>query len=281
MVDMLAWGFGLIEGPRPDAAGNLYFSDVTRGGVHCLAPDGSVAIAVPKRRGVGGIALHADGGLVLSGRNICHVRDGETRIVFELPDVGGFNDLFTDAVGRVYVGSLRDDPFSVGGERKAGEAYRIDIDGDVTQIYDGVGLSNGIGFSPDGRRLYHSDSAIQSILVHDLDENGDVDASSRAVFARVNGGVPDGLAVDVDGGVWVAVYGGSRVERFAPDGTSDRSITVPAEGVTSLVFAGPDLADLIVVSADNTAHPEREGTVFLVPADEVGARGLPAPLARV
>jgi gluconolactonase len=281
MIDMLAWGFGLIEGPRPDPAGNLYFSDVTRGGVHRLAPDGSVTVAVPKRRGVGGIALHADGGLVLSGRNICHVRDGETRIVFELPDVGGFNDLFTDAAGRVYVGSLRDDPFSVGADRTPGEAYRIDTDGHVTQIYGDVGLTNGIGFSPDGRRLYHSDSAIQSILVHDVDADGNVDASSREVFARVKGGVPDGLAVDDEGGVWVAVYGGNRVERFARDGTSDRSITVPAEGVTSLAFAGPDLSDLIVVSADNTAHPEREGTVFLVPADEVGARGLPAPLARV
>ena len=249
--------------------------------MHCLAPDGSVTIAVPKRRGVGGIAVHADGGLVMSGRNICHVRDGETRIVFELPDVGGFNDLFTDAAGRVYVGSLRDDPFSVGEDRKPGEAYRIDTDGTATQIYGDVGLTNGIGFSPDGRRIYHSDSAIQSILVHDIDDNGDVDAQSRQVFARVKGGVPDGLAVDTDGGVWVAVYGGSRVERFAPDGSSDRSVEVPAEAVTSLVFAGPELSDLIVVTADNTAHPEREGTMFLVPAAEVGARGLPAPLARV
>jgi len=281
MIDMLAWGFGLIEGPRPDAEGNLYFSDVTRGGVHRLSPDGSVTVAVPKRRGVGGIALHADGGLVMSGRNICHTRDGENRIVFELPDVGGFNDLFTDATGRVYVGSLRDDPFSVGGERKAGEAYRIDPDGTATQIYGDVGLANGIGFSPDGRRIYQSDSAIQSILVHHLDDLGYVDATSRQVFARVKGGVPDGLVVDTEGGVWVAVFGGSRVDRYAPDGTLDRSITVPAESVTSLVFFGPQLADLIVVTADNSEHPEREGTVLLVPAEEVGARGLPAPLARV
>ena len=86
MIEMLAWGFGLIEGPRPDAEGNLFFSDVTRGGVNRLAPDGSVTVAVPKRRGVGGIAMHADGGLVMSGRNICHTRDGETRVVFERPD---------------------------------------------------------------------------------------------------------------------------------------------------------------------------------------------------
>ncbi len=281
MIEMLAWGFGLIEGPRPDSEGNLFFSDVTRGGVHRLAPDGSVTIAVPKRRGVGGIALHADGGLVMSGRNICHTRDGETRIIFEVPDVGGFNDLFTDAAGRVYVGSLRDDPFSVGGDRKAGEAYRIDLDGTATQIYGDVGLANGIGFSPDGKRIYHSDSAIQSIFVHAIDEHGEIDPGSREVFARVKGGVPDGLAVDTEGGVWVAVFGGSRVDRYAPDGSLDRSIEVPAESVTSLVFFGPQLGDLIVVTADNSLHPEREGTVLLVPADEVGARGLPAPLARV
>ncbi len=175
----------------------------------------------------------------------------------------------------------RDDPFSVGGERKAGEAWRIDTDGTATQAYGDVGLANGIGFSPDGRRIYQSDSAIQSILVHTLDADGNVDPASREVFARVKGGVPDGLAVDTDGGVWTAVYGGHRVERFTPDGTSDRSIAIPAEGVTSLVFAGPGLADLIVVTADNTEHPEREGTIFLVPSAEVGARGLPAPLARI
>lgn len=281
MIEMLTWGFGLIEGPRPDPEGGLYFSDVTRGGVHRLDPDGSVTVAVPKRRGVGGIALHADGGLVLSGRNVCHVRDGVTRILFELPDVGGFNDLYADEAGRVYVGSLRDDPFSDRAERKSGEAYRIDGQGEATEVYRDVGLTNGIGLSPDGRRLYHCDSAAQAILVHTIDDRGDVDPSSRAVFATVKGGIPDGLAVDTEGGVWVAVYGGSRVERFAPDGTSDRSLLVPAEAVTSLVFAGQDLGDLVVVTADNTEHPEREGTVFLFPAADVGARGLPAPLARV
>src|SRR6195256_5203655 len=117
-IESLAWGYGLIEGPRVDSAGNLYFSDVTKGGVFCRRPDGSIDLIVPKRRGVGGITLHADGGLVISGRNICHVRDGETRILYERDDVGGFNDLFADSQGRVYVGSLRDDPFSVTKDRR-------------------------------------------------------------------------------------------------------------------------------------------------------------------
>ena len=80
---------------------------------------------MPKRRGVGGIALHADGGLVISGRNICHVRDGETRIVFA-PDAPGLNDLFVDAAGRVICGTMRSDPFAVDGPRTPGECWLID-----------------------------------------------------------------------------------------------------------------------------------------------------------
>src|ERR1700704_2263879 len=116
--ETLTYGYGLVEGPRVDDDGNLFFSDVRGGGVFRRTPDGEVTIVVPKRRGVGGIALHADGGLVLSGRNVCHVRDGETRILYERDDVGGFNDLFADSQGRVYVGSLRDDPFSVTKDRR-------------------------------------------------------------------------------------------------------------------------------------------------------------------
>ena len=100
----IASGYGLIEGPRVDDNNNLFFSDVIGGGVYRRSPDGEIATVVPKRRGVGGIAIHADGGLVISGRNVCHVRDGQTRVVFEQDDVGGFNDLFTDKDGRVLVG---------------------------------------------------------------------------------------------------------------------------------------------------------------------------------
>src|SRR5439155_4179919 len=75
-MELLASGFGLIEAPRVDAAGHVYFSDVTGGSVYRLAPDGSRSTVVPKRRGVGGLALHAEGGVVVSGRDVVHVRDG-------------------------------------------------------------------------------------------------------------------------------------------------------------------------------------------------------------
>jgi sugar lactone lactonase YvrE len=280
-VDLWAWGYGLIEGPRAAPDGSLYFSDVHKGGVYRRRPDGEIEVAVPKRRGVGGIALHADGGLVVSGRNVCHARDGVNRILYERDDVGGFNDLFTDVAGRVYVGSLRDDPFTLNPDRQAGHAYRIDAPGEAVTLYGGVGLTNGIGFSPDGRRIYHVDSAASAILVHDVDAAGEV-AADGDVFAHVDRGAPDGLAVDTDGGVWVAVYGGGGcVTRFTPDGTFDRSIAVPAVSVTSLCFYGEDLADLVVVTADNTEQPDYGGSIFHIDAGDVGVRGVPAPPVRI
>jgi gluconolactonase len=272
--ETLAHGYGLIEGPRMDDRGDLYFSDVTGGGVYRRTPDGAITTAVPKRRGVGGIALHAAGGLVISGRDVSHVRDGTTRTVFRRDGVPGFNDLFADVLGRVYVGSLRADPFAAG-PRTPGELYRIELDGTVTELYGDVGLSNGIGFSPDGRFLYHSDSAARHVIVHEITDGG---VSNRGVLAPIRDGVPDGLAVDEEGGVWVAVYDGGCVLRLMPSGEIERRIDVPARAVTSLCFGGGDRRDLYVVTADNTELPERKGTIF---RSRVDVAGLEAPLARV
>ena len=93
-MELITSGYGLVEGPRVDSEGRLYFSDVHGGGVYRRSVDGALETVVPKRRGVGGIALQADGGIVCSGRNICHVRDGETRVLFDPPNTPGFNDIF-------------------------------------------------------------------------------------------------------------------------------------------------------------------------------------------
>jgi len=272
--ETLAYGYGLIEGPRVDGAGNLYFSDVTRGGVYRRRPDGSIDTVVPKRRGVGGIALHADGGLVISGKNICHVRDGTTRILLTRDDAPGFNDLFTDGQGRVYTGTMKSDPFKLEGERVAGECWRIDAAGKAKQLYGGVSLTNGIGFSPDGTTIYHCDTAQACVLVHEVDPVG---RATPKTPIPVDGG-PDGLAVDVEGGIWVALYRAGAVQRYRPDGRPDTRLEVPARAVTSICFGGGDLRDLYIVSADNTADPERCGSVFRTRSD---VAGLPAPFARI
>jgi sugar lactone lactonase YvrE len=273
--ETLVSGFGLIEGPRVDGSGNLYFSDVPNGGVRRLTPEGELSVVIPKRRGVGGIALHADGGLVVSGRNIQHVHDGEIRLLYENADVAGFNDLFADGQGRILVGSLRDDPFDESlTDRRAGELYRISAPGEAEVLYGDVGLTNGIGFSPGGDRLYHSDSAGPRLIVHDVAPDGTL--SNRRHFPAE--GLPDGLAVDAEGFVWVAMARAGRVRRFSPDGEVVDELDPPSNFVTSVVFGGPDLQDLYIVTADNTEDAERGGTVFRTRVDVAGQ---PAPLARV
>lgn len=264
--ETLASGYGLIEGPTAAADGTLFFSDVRHGGVYRLSGDGTVDTVVPKRRGVGGIAVHRDGGLVISGRTLCHVRDGATRDIWS-PDAPGLNDLTADEQGRVYVGVVRSDPFSDVGERIPGECVRIDIDGTATVLYGGMSLTNGLGFSPDGSVLYHSDTWNHRVVAHDVD--GD-ELGNRRDLGEHDGFFPDGLAVDEAGTVWVADANGGRVVGLSPSGEVVATIAVPARMVTSLCFAGADRRDLVVVTADNSEAPERGGTVFRARVDVPG-----------
>ena len=144
-MQALATGYGLVEGPVWDPAKGLYFSDVMNGGVHLLGRDDKVSLAVPKRRGIGGMALHAAGGLVVGGRDIVHVSlvDGSTRTLLTsdvTPEAIGFNDLTTDSVGRIYVGSLAFRVFG-GDPPRPGHLHVIDLDGSVRTISDGIMLT--------------------------------------------------------------------------------------------------------------------------------------------
>ena len=146
LLNTLISGFALIEGPRYDDENGLYFCDSHNGGVFRSDLHGFVETVIPKRKGVGGIALHTDGGIVVSGRDISHVKQGNSRTLLKLDGSARFNDIATDPSGRLYVGSLRFDPFNPGAQPKPGELYRIDKEGLATQLYDDVGLTNGIGF---------------------------------------------------------------------------------------------------------------------------------------
>ena len=227
-MDVLAEGYGLVEGPRPDGDGVL-FSDVIGGGVHRWSPDG-VETLLPKRRGIGGLIRHEDGGLVVTGRDVIH---GD-RVVLAAPDgVAGFNDLATDDEGALLVGALRFNPMR--GESPApGEVWRITADGAVA-LFHGVLWPNGIGLSPGGDVVYVDDYATREVLAYDPD------GGNRRVFATSPRGSADGLAVDAEGGVWVALGQGGAIARFAADGTLDDVRDVPAEFVASVAFDGEDL----------------------------------------
>ena len=278
-MDKLATGYTLIEGPVWDPARGLLFSDVHDGGVFCLPRSGAVTPVIEHRRGIGGIALHEKGGLVVGGRNIAYkgpAAEG-TLVLLDSERAGGgagFNDLTTDEAGRIYVGSLGMSPFEAGAEVKPGSLHVIDLDGSARTLWTGVRLTNGLGFSPDGKRLYHSDSRANIVGVYDV--RGDGSVSERRAFARVEPGVPDGLAVAEDGSVWVASAGGGAVRVFDADGSERKPIPVPQPGVTSLCFGGDDLRDLYVVTGTVGGPADHTGSVYRMRVDIPGLRRPPA-----
>jgi gluconolactonase len=280
-MEQLATGYGLIEGPVWDPSRGLYFSDVSNGGVHLLDRSGKVTLALPKRRGIGGMALHASGGLVVGGRDIAHVlrADGSSKTLLALDAIAGatgFNDLTTDRAGRIYVGSLAFRVFG-GDAIKPGHLHMIDLDGTMRTLSDGVLLTNGLGFSPDGRSLYHCDARAGLVRIYDV--NGDGSVGPWRTFATLGpGGVPDGMKVGSDGSLWVADAHGGRVVVFEANGAQRQTIAVPLPMVTSVCFGGDDLRDLYIVTGSRGGPSENCGSIFRTRVD---VPGLPLHPARV
>ena len=278
-LETLAYGYGLIEGPRVDERNRLYFSDVPNGGVYRRSPDGVIETLIPRRRGVGGIALNAAGGIVCSGRSLIGWSETtrQSRDLFaewEGRALRGLNDLTVDAQGSVFVGSLEFDALSAD-KPIPGNLFRVDPPGTATKLWEGIEVTNGMGFSPDARLLYHCDSTTKAVWAYDV--TADRRVKDRRVFATLPEGWPDGMAVDVEGGVWVAVVRYGEVVRFKANGTIERRIKMPASMVTSLAFGGADMMDLYVVTADNTEDVSRKGTIFRM---RVEVPGLAVPQAR-
>lgn len=279
-MDQVASGYGLVEAPVWSPGEGLYYSDVLGGGVFRLGLDGQVSQAIPKRRGVGGMALHAAGGLVVGGRNIAWVgKDGDTRVLLDpsaIEGAIGFNDLTTDRAGRVYVGSLCYRVFA--DPPKPGFLHVIDLDGSMRTLSDGVVLTNGLGFSPDGARLYHCDARASLVRVYDVLPDGSV-GPWRQFVTLGEGHVADGMKVAADGSVWVADARGSRVAVFEPDGAHRMDVAVPLPMVTSLCFAGDDLKDLYVVTGSEGGPHENCGAIFKTRTDVAGLPLAPASVA--
>jgi sugar lactone lactonase YvrE len=252
----------LGEGPVWDEAGQqLVWVDIMAGRVHLFRPQTGACRSLDVGRPVGAAALSTRGGLVLA------VPEGFTRLD---PDTGALaplaglpvpapdirmNDGTCDRAGRFWAGTMAQD------ERAgAGALYRLDPAGTVTVMVDGVTISNGLDWSLDERRMYYIDSGTRRIDVFDWDlKKGQLSNRRPFVFFPVQAGIPDGLTLDVDGGVWVALWGGGAV-------------THP----TSCAFGGPDLRDLFVTSASVALGPEERarqpgaGGVFRV---RPGVRG--------
>ncbi|MCB1684782.1 MAG: SMP-30/gluconolactonase/LRE family protein [Pseudomonadales bacterium] len=282
----LTRGYGLIEGPVWDPQRGLIFSDVLVGGVYCIESDGRVSTLFEHRRGIGGMALHAAGGLVVSGRNVAFkpFDGGATVTLLDRDEAAGnvgYNDLTTDAAGRIYVGSLGSSPvFDDGRSPAAGDLYLIDLDGSSRVVGEDVRLTNGLGFSPDGRILYHSDSRRGTVFCYSVEASGGL--GEKRPFVTLQKGVPDGLVVSEDGAVWVALAGGgSGVAVFESDGRLREHIAIPDPMCTSVCFGGEDRRDLYIVSGSEGNPEPNSGAIYLhrcaVPGVAVAVAGTALP----
>jgi gluconolactonase len=271
-VERIAAGYLLAEAPVAAPDGGLFFSDALGGGVFSWSPGaGEVETVIEKRRGVGGAALHSAGGLVVSGRDVSHFKGGESTVLYADPEITGVNDITVDPDGRVVAGTLRFRPFA-GEAPVPGEFARIEPDGSATPILPGVEWCNGCAFSPDGRIFYGCDYQRGLVLACDRDEDGGYGPPRTLIESP--SGQADGMALDEEGALWVALGTGRSVGRFRPDGTLDMELDVPAVFVSSLCFGGSDGRDLFITTA---GEPDDPGAVFL---DRSPVAGAPVPLVR-
>jgi sugar lactone lactonase YvrE len=262
-VDVLATGFEFAEAPRVDDDGTLYFSDLTGGGYYRLRPGSAVEAVLPERMWIGGAVLEHGGAILVSGQGGIVRLDPTTGASTPfLSELGGapiiaVNDIEADSRGGVFGGTIDFAAVFERGEVPAGgQLFYRSVDGEVRILRNGLSASNGLGFSPDGRRLYHSEST-RGIWTYELDPDGM--PGRPEMFAPLEDS--DGLAVDAAGGIWVACWHSAQLLRYRPDAVLDRRITLPFPHLVSLTFGGSDLTDLYVATGGNAAHPGRGGIV--------------------
>lgn len=252
--------------------GGLRWVDMLAGDVLSLAADGSVArrhvsevVAAVRPRRSGGAVFGIERGFALEDA------DGSlTRLPALWHDPGvRMNEGGCDPHGRFYCGSMAYDQ-----RPGAAALHRLDPDGGTTVVVEGVTISNGLAWSPDGARAYYDDTATHRIDVFDYDaERG---LHGRRPFAEIpDGGLPDGLTVDEHGGIWVALADRGEVWRFTADGAHDGVVEVPVGMVTACTFGGADLDQLFITTSRENLPPDADPLAGSLFRADVGVRGLP------
>ncbi|HZG04907.1 MAG TPA: SMP-30/gluconolactonase/LRE family protein [Streptomyces sp.] len=265
----------LGEGPTWDAAeGRLIWVDILACRVHTWDPATGRRTVRATEQHVGAAKPRANGGLVVNLRDGVGLYDEDGSFSWlhhdPVPGRRG-NDAAVAPDGALWAGTMAYDEHAGGGT-----LTRIAPDGTATTVLPEVTISNGTGWSPDGRLMYYADTPTRRIDVFDV---RGAEVTGRRTLAEIEegAGLPDGLTVDADGCVWVALWDGGAVRRYTPDGRLDRTVALPASRVTACAFGGAGLRDLYVTTARTGIAPGAQplaGALLVLP--DVG-QGLAQP----
>ncbi|AKN69258.1 calcium-binding protein [Streptomyces sp. PBH53] len=265
----------LGEGPTWDpATGRLIWLDILGMRLHTYDPASGRRTVRTTPQHIGAAKPRAGGGLVLNLRDGVGLLDpdGTFRWLHHEPVPGRrANDAAVAPDGSLWAGTMRYDEAPGGGTLS-----RLTGDGTVRTVLPDVAVSNGTGWSPDGRLMYYIDSPTRRVDVFDHDADGRVGNRRPLVEIEEGAGFPDGLTVDAEGCVWVALWDGGAVRRYTPSGDLDRVVALPTPRTTACAFGGPDLTDLYITTARtglSSPHP-LSGSLLVVPG---AGQGLPQP----
>ncbi len=271
-------GEGPTWSPRDSA---LYWVDILTPSVHCydnqkgvdteVKVGSMVSVAIPKA--TGGLLVATPGGLMtldLDSKNLsffCHPESDRPG--------NRYNDGKCDRMGRLWIGTL-----DMGTAANRGNLFRVDADGTWKKMDSGFTVANGLGWSPDNKRMYFADSPRRTIYVYDFDLLAGT-VSNRRPFITLDAGdgTPDGMTVDEDGCLWIAIWDAWRVSRYSPDGQEMLRIKMPIPRPTSCCFGGANLDTLYITSASvrlneaALAAAPLSGSLFSIRIP--GVRGLP------
>ncbi len=248
----------------------LYWLDIPTGSIYRYDPRQGRHERVYAGGVIGGLTIQADGSLLLfmarGAVRIWNQKLGELRtVVEELPEEGEarFNDVIADPEGRVFCGTL-----STSTPPRPRCLYRLERDGKITRLLEGIGISNGMGFTPDLRQMYYTDSSKGEIYVFDYERRSGALRNQR-VLIRIpaSEGEPDGMTVDAEGCLWSARWNGGCVVRFSPEGREVLRVKVPARKVSCLAFGGRDHQDIYISTAGGDNRKEEgpgAGALFCV-----------------
>lgn len=276
--EVIATGYQFAEAPRAAADGSVYFSDLFGGGYYRARPNGAIDGLLAGRKYIGGAVLGVDGAMICSGRGgLIKVDPDSGQSAPVLTHIEGapiiaINDIEATPDGGIFGGSIDFVSIFETGEKPApGQFFHLSPQG-VVRVLREVTVSNGIAFSPDGQTMYHAEST-KGVWACPMDTDGMPGAPS--MFAALED--CDGLAVDAEGGLWVARWQAAELRRYRPDAVLDRCLALPFPHVTSLTFGGPDMTALYVTVGSDQARPGQGGVIRL----KTDIPGLPVHQARL